>query len=144
MRALRRVSSSSRAALERACDRKCRRLVVILRDRSECQRCERSTANGYQVHWCHVVTRNAKSIRHSPFNILTLCARCHKWFDANKGLHSDPAAVYRSEAWLWFEEKFPPRAESIRFWRTSKPAPVSYKLVLLWLEQQLAAGGYHE
>ena len=129
--ALRQISGRGRQ--ERALDKLCRELVVVLRDQSTCQRCL-ATRDGSpisrptQIHWAHVVTRNAKSIRWREFNVLALCAGCHSWFDHNK-----------REAWPWFAARFPERALAIDAWRADRHKKrVDLSLEALSLLQQLS------
>lgn len=108
----------------------CRRLVVEIRDQNTCQRCGRTKG---KIEWCHVITRNAPSLVNVPWNSLALCGpkvyswSCHHWFDSNK-----------SESIVWWEQKFPDRAQLLQAWRHTEPHRTpDRRLEARWLENQI-------
>lgn len=111
---------------EKELDGLCRRLVVEVRDRNVCQRCG-ARAESSQMHWSHVVTRGAKSIRWTEWNSKAMCAGCHMWW----GSHPVDAGA-------WWRAKFPERAALLDAWRQQRRRPkVDRQLIRLYLLQQL-------
>jgi 5-methylcytosine-specific restriction endonuclease McrA len=90
-------------------DKSARHEILIDRDRYTCQRCgivqgewvtelERHAV----IQWAHVHTREYYITRWEPDNSLTLCDRCHVWFDNHKVL-----------SYEWFSKTWPERWAAI-------------------------------
>lgn len=80
------------------------------RDEYTCQRCGKIDGEwdaGIEqyvvVQWAHIHTREYHCTRWELENGLTLCKRCHVWFDNHKFLAYD-----------WFEKNYPERYHMIR------------------------------
>lgn len=60
--------------------------------------CARGEGCAGRTEWAHLKSRGRLCIRHSPFNALPLCWKCHKFFTEN------PDEFYK-----FVEERFPGR-----------------------------------
>jgi len=76
------------------------RKVVIRRDKGICQKCGKEGTD-----MSHVVPRSkGYALRWDLQNLKLLCKGCHMF--GRESWHKNPM-----EAWKWFEDKFPDRAE---------------------------------
>ena len=66
-----------------------------------CQSCRQGQL--YQPHWAHILSRRDLSIRWEADNALSLCERCHDYFDNHK-----------TDSLRWFETCWPERMAHIR------------------------------
>ena len=131
MRRIRWPADRKRPATENVLNQLCRRLVVVVRDRSICQRCGTRPPN--QIQWAHVLTRTQKWAQWDADFSMALCSGCHFWFDANKGNLMRP-----STGLAWWMEKFPDRATRLMALYASKKRPkVDREALKLWLEAEL-------
>lgn len=62
----------------RKLDAYCRQ-VVLMRDGNRCRRCHKP-AGQVQIHWAHIITRAAKSVRWDMMNSMALCAYHHRHY----------------------------------------------------------------
>lgn len=73
------------------------------RDNYTCQRCGRSSEQGYQIHGSHIYPEGSyHSLSANVLNIMAKCAQCHMWW------HENPA-----ESGKWIREKFPERMKEL-------------------------------
>jgi len=78
------------------------REIVLYRDGYCCQRCGKSREDGAVIQWCHVLSRDARSIRWDPLNSMALCQPDHFFFTVQ------PAR------WATFlDERWPGRIEEL-------------------------------
>ena len=68
----------------RKLDAMCRE-IIMARDKSTCRRCGKGSEQA-QIHWCHIFSRGAKSVRWDMTNSLAMCAGCHFWAHHNPTL----------------------------------------------------------
>jgi cytochrome c553 len=105
----------------RKLDKFCRE-IVFARDKSTCRRCGKGRESA-QIHWCHIFSRGAKSVRWDLTNSLAMCAGCHFWAHHNPTLFTafvltdvlPDAEVYASLVQ-----------------RAAKPRPLSPDVVEVW------------
>lgn len=123
----------------------CRRLVVELRDKKQCQRCpnsghdlEHRNRSGLivfgppQIHWAHVKAGRAESITYHPAMSMALCAGCHFWYDANGN------GKQGTESRRWWAAMFPDRDLKLRLWETDRNrAKFDPVFTQLYLEQEI-------
>ena len=119
------------------CDRLCRNLVVELRDKNTCQRCEGgplvrkrhagvSLCKQRKIDWAHVYNRQHTRLRHDPIASLALCSGCHLWFDGS-----------RRKGWEWFRGAFQARAKRIDEIMATPPKRVVLEATKLWLTAEI-------
>lgn len=127
--------TATRRQLEKECDKLCRHLVVILRDKNTCQYCGKRGDDGWKIDWSHVITRRVKSLRHHEFNSKALCAYHHIWW-----------GMKPEESRLWFAEKFPERWAFLNLARQQKSKAPDLKLTKQYLLDAIrrAEGGSTE
>lgn len=101
---------STRPRIQASLKKRCRYLVVELRDRNQCQLNLPHRCTG-PLEWCHVKTRGAPSLVCEPWNSLALCRNAHQWFDDHKGNPLHPGVGF-----TWWAQMFPVRAEALRLW----------------------------
>lgn len=116
----------STKALEKACDKLARHLIVVLRDKNTCQRCGNKGDDGFKIDWSHVHTRRIKSLRWSKENSKALCAGCHMWW-----------AAYREQSRAWFIQKFPERWTALQAHLQHKHKAPDLDLVRQYLEAEI-------
>jgi hypothetical protein len=78
------------------------RVLVKKRDKNRCVYCNKYIT-GVSAHISHVKGRRLKSLRWDMNNVKLLCQRHHIYW-----WHREPM-----EAWQWFQEKYPIRADYI-------------------------------
>lgn len=123
------AAGRARRKIEHQLDDLCRKLVVERRDQNTCQRCGAPKSRS-QIHWCHVITRGAKSIQWTEWNSLALCAGCHFWFDGEHRKHAREG---------WWAGEWPDRALALQAWRQQRRRPkLDYALIRMYLMQQLS------
>lgn len=103
------------------------REVVFERDGHKCVRCGKETT----LAPSHVYPKGVyRRMEFDIDNVKTLCWRCHmKWWHVNI-----------MDAKEWFEEKYPERAKRLKLRSMTtirQKHPIDYKLIKLYLEQEL-------
>lgn len=116
----------NKKALEKACDKLARHLIVVLRDNNTCQRCGNRGDDGYKIDWSHVHTRRIKSLRWAWENSKALCAGCHMWWGA-----------YREQSREWFINKYPERWMVLQAHLQQKRRAPDLELIKLHLESEI-------
>ncbi len=105
----------------RRLDKFCRE-IVFARDGHTCRRCDKDRFTA-QIHWCHIFSRGAKSVRWDMTNSLALCAGCHFWAHHNPTLFT---------AFVLSEVLPDPDVYAGLVQRAVKPQPLNPTVVFGW------------
>lgn len=97
------------------------REIVMARDARTCRRCG-ADYRSKQMHWAHIFSRGAKSVRWDMRNSCCLCAGCHFWAHHNPTLFT--AFVLSS---LLTADEYAGLVV-----RAAKPRPLSPDVVAVW------------
>jgi heterodisulfide reductase subunit B len=52
-----------------------------------------------RLEWCHIKSRNHKTIRHDPLNFICMCNTCHRYFTENPDMWYHAIEILRPGAW---------------------------------------------
>lgn len=99
------MAKSQKAAKANAI--KLAKIISKTRQNYECEKCDKTLAQGWQMHGAHIMPVTWAKTAAMPENILCLCAACHSM--GSNSQHQDPIPFSR-----WFDDKWPGRYDELR------------------------------
>jgi len=108
---------------------------IRLRDNYTCQKCHvRIPPPTKDIHCAHFHSRSKKSVRFDPENCLSLCTKCHFYFDGNSWLRIDS---HRAEFEEFMKKRLGEEKLNLLLFRANRPEKVDEELIAVFYKGQI-------